>query len=175
MQNTQYRWMKVQWQTNNIVFNKKDRFRKIPLAKRMLFLLHFFWFATRNSFQKINWCIKIYGVFLIPIEIIWTLEQSWLVSSLEWDLYTIVTHEWARTCQISRQINSAISAGWPLQKEGNNDSKAEILRNLNHCPCPALKGMQKKRHSVDVSALYLEKGRHHTDFLSCVEYLLSQK
>lgn len=98
--------------------------------------------------------IKISGDFLIQIGMTWTLEQSWPVSSLEWDIYTIVPHEWACTCHISSQINATISAYWPLQKDGTNDNKAEILRNLNHCTCPGLKRMQK-RHSVNVSALYL--------------------
>lgn len=150
MQNIQYRWVKVQRQANNTVLNKKDHFRKIPLEKEILLLLNLFYFPPEIPLKNMQW-IKISGDFLIGMT--WTLEQSWPVSSLQWDVYTIVPHEWACTCQISSQINATISADWPLQKESTDDNKAEILRNLNRCTCPGLEGMQK-RHSVNVSALY---------------------
>lgn len=87
-------------------------------------------------------------------------------SLLEWEsdiyryipIYTIAHCGRECTFQISSQIYSTISAGWSLQKEGYNNNEAEILRNLNHCLCPALEGMQK-RHSIDVSAPHLGKRR----------------
>lgn len=142
---------------------KKEQLKKYPFRKKSIIYALSFWFATGNSLQIMNWCMKICVGILIQTGMIWILEKSWPafcgVESLErciWSLpgsYQVRAH-----MHIFSHINSPSSVDWPLQKEVNTVNQEEILRNLSHFLWPPLEGMQKRQKwSVKVSALYLGK------------------
>lgn len=137
---------------------QKNSFGKINIT----FASFFFFLPPEISSQK-----SVCRGFLIQIGLMWTLELSWSVSSFTLDVGTTVPWELACTRQISSQINSTISAGWPLQKVGNNGNKAEILRNLNHCPGPVQKECKKRAFNSCMCSVFRKRQTPQWFFKLC--------